>query len=103
MNRCSNCHNDYEIELFKTESGDLQFCVNCKTTYGKNRSGFAFMQGVEVNIVNYHKLTEGRIFIVKSIFIYENCESGRVAYLVDKETEKPLKKFLDVNWLKVIS
>lgn len=102
MNRCSNCHIEYDIELFNVEKIGLQFCVKCKTTYGKNRSGYAFMQGVEVNIVNYHKLTEGRVFIVKSIFIYDGCESGRMAYLVDKETGKPLKSFLDVNWLKII-
>lgn len=103
MVRCSNCHKEYDIELFHTEKNDLQFCVNCKTTYGKNRDGFAFMQGVEVNIINYHKLTEGRVFIIGSIFINGGCESGRVAYLVDKETGKPLKSFLDINWLKVIS
>jgi NAD-dependent SIR2 family protein deacetylase len=104
MNRCSNCHQEYEEkDLFKTELGQLQFCMNCKTPYGKNRHGYAFMQGMEVHVVNYHSATEGRIFVVKSIFIYEGgSESGRMVYLVDKETEKPMKKFLDINYLQII-
>jgi hypothetical protein len=102
MNRCSNCHNEYEeSDLFYSERRDMQFCMKCKVTYGKNREGFAFMQGMEVLVPGFHSASDGRVFIVRSIFINSNCESGRLAYLVDKETDRPMKGFLDVNWLKL--
>jgi hypothetical protein len=102
FNRCSGCHRDYEVPLFPSEDGSLRFCISCHVTYAKNREGFAFMNGNEVYVSGYNKMCEGRIFIIKGIFIYESCESGRVVHLVDKETGRPMKKMIDVNWLTII-
>jgi len=74
-------------------------CKKCSVTYGKNRKGEAFLVGEEVKINQYHHKTDGRIFILKNIFIMEECESGRMCYLIDKETGKGLKSVLDINWL----
>lgn len=102
MDRCSNCKKDYEIPLFPSEDGRYKFCMSCHVSYGKNRTGFAFMTTNEVYLKNYHSKTDGRIFIVKGIFIYDACESGRLVYLVDKESGRPLKQMIDVNWLEYI-
>ena len=102
MNICSNCKKEYEAPLFKSADGRLQFCISCHVTYGKNRDGFAFMSGNTVYLKNFHIKTNGRIFIVKEIFMYEPSESGRFVYLVDKETERPLQPMIDVNWLEFI-
>jgi hypothetical protein len=100
---CSNCDGECEDGMITDGYGRLSFCDKCRVLYGKNRDGFAFMVGNDVNIKdNYHSACVGRIFNIRHIFIHENSESGRVAYLVDKETERPLKGMLDVNWLNVI-
>lgn len=102
MNSCSNCKKDYDVDLFPSEDGRLRFCISCRVGYAKNRSGFAFMTANEVFIKDYHPKTNGRIFIIKDIFIYESCESGRMVYLVDKETGRPLRAMIDANWLEFI-
>lgn len=71
--------------------------------YAKNRKGEAFLLDQEVLLKNYHSKTDGRVFIIKGIYIFEECESGRLIFLIDKETNKHLKVMLDVNWLKSIS
>lgn len=72
-------------------------------TYAKDRTGYAFVLEQDVYVKKYHSKTEGRIFVIKGIYIHEECESGRMIYLVDKETGNPLKAMLDVNWLQSIS
>lgn len=99
---CSNCNHNFTQELFTTEKNTLSFCPNCRGTHGKNREGFAFMQGTEATTYNYHPAADGRVFVIKDVFFYSGCESGTVVFLIDKETQKPMKSFLDVNWLKPI-
>lgn len=106
MNRCSNCleenHNVFLV-LVNGRNESYYSCPNCSVTYGKDRNGKAYLLEDEVLIKKYHSKTEGRIFVVKGIFIHEECESGRMVYLVDKETGNPLRSILDVNWLESIN
>lgn len=96
---CSNCLNE-GIEPFKVPvEGEYFACKKCSVTYGKDRKGNTFLLDETVLINNYHKKTDKRFFIVKGVYIFEECESGRMVFLVDKETGRPLKSILDVNWL----
>lgn len=70
--------------------------------YAKDRTGYAFLLNQDVYLKKYHSKTDGRIFVIKGIYIHEECESGRMIYLVDKETGNPLRSMLDVNWLQPI-
>lgn len=74
-------------------------CPRCSVTYSKNRHGITFFIDEEVFIEKYDSRVSGRIFIIKGIYIMEECESGRMHYLIDKETSRPLKSVLDTNWL----
>lgn len=103
---CSNCLEENEnvfLVLVNSREESYYSCPNCSVTYGKDRNGKAFLLEEEVLIKNYHTKTDGRTFIIKGIYIHEECESGRMVYLIDKETEKPLRVILDVNWLQTIS
>lgn len=95
--KCTNCieENETVFELLPK----YFVCEKCSVTYAKDRTGQAFLLDEEVLINHYHQKTEGRIFIIKGIYIMEECESGRMIYLVDKETNKNLKSVLDTNWL----
>jgi hypothetical protein len=96
---CSNCGQDNQ---WMTTNGSHSFCPACRVSYGKNRSGFSFMPNMEVYIDNFHPKTDGRIFIVKDMFkCSPGCESGVMVLLMDKETGRQMKSFLDVNWLKL--
>ncbi len=94
---CSNCL-DEGVNPFVVYQ-DYFGCEKCIVTYAKNRKAETFFPDEEVLINNYHRKTDNRFFIIKGIFIHEECESGRMVFLVDKETGKPLKSKLDVNWL----
>lgn len=100
MNRCSNCLIESE-EVFVVLSDKKYFgCPKCLVTYAKDRDGNAFMMEEEVFISHgYHPKTNGRLFVIKGIYIMEECESGRMIYLIDKETGNNLKSVLDTNWL----
>ena len=74
-------------------------CSKCSVTYGKNRNGQTFVLSEEVMLNRYHAKTENRVFVIEGIYIMEECESGRMCLLVDKETGKKLKSVLDINWL----
>jgi len=95
---CSNCLSEEKI---KHVPGIDNFytCTKCSVTYAKNRRGITFSIQEEVNIQDFHPKTNMRIFTIAGIFIHEECESGRMIYLIDKETQKPLKTLLDTNWL----
>lgn len=103
MAKCTNCLLDYEGVYLVLKNENYYACPNCSVTYGKDRTGYAFILEQEVYVNKYHSMTNGRIFIVKGIFIHEECESGRMIYLVDKETGRPLNRMLDVNWLKSVT
>lgn len=97
--RCSNCLKTKEDVYLVLKNENYYSCTECTVNYAKNRKGTAFLLNEEVFINNYHSKTDNRIFIIKGIYIFEECESGRNIFLVDKETGKPLKNMLDVNWL----
>jgi hypothetical protein len=76
-------------------------CSKCEVTYGKDRNGITFFPGEEVLLKdggNFTKLIN-RPLIIKGIYIFEECESGRMVWLKDKETDKPLTHIFDINWL----
>lgn len=103
---CSNCLEENEsvfLVLVNSRNESYYSCPKCSVTYGKNRTGEAFVLEQEVLISKYHSKTEGRTFVIKGIYIMEECESGRMVYLMDKETNKPLRTILDINWLKSFS
>ena len=100
---CSNCMEDREDVFMVLPEKKYSACPKCSVNYAKDRTGFAFMLDDEVFIPTYHSKTESRVFVVKGIFIFEECESGRMIYLVDKETQRPLKSILDTNWLKKVN
>lgn len=68
-------------------------------TYAKDRTGQAFMLDEEVYLGPLYKAAVGRVFIIKGIYIMEECESGRMIHVHDKVTGKPFKSILDTNWL----
>jgi hypothetical protein len=76
-------------------------CEKCTVTYGKDRNGVTFFPEEEVLLKdggNFTKLVN-RPLIIKGIYIFEECESGRMVLLKDKETDKPLTHIFDINWL----
>lgn len=79
-------------------------CPKCSVDYAKNRHGTAFLLDEEVFIKpGKHKMLDGRLMIITGIFIHEECESGRMIWMKDKETDKPLKFVLDTNWLDKVN
>ena len=96
---CSNCmeerHDVFEVLPEKKYNA----CPVCSVTYAKNRRGQAFIIDEEVCINGYHTQLDNRPLVIKGIFIFEECESGRMIYLKDKTTDKPLKSIFDTNWL----
>lgn len=99
MKRCSNCLKTKEDVFLVLKNENYYACPECTVTYAKNRYGVAFLLDEDVYIRKYHTKTDGRIFTIKGIFIHEECESGRMIFLIDKETGNVLKSMLDINWL----
>ncbi len=97
--RCSNCLEEREDVVLALPSRKYYVCGACAVTYGKNRKGEIFFPNEEVHIDDFNPKTNGRIFIITGIYILEECESGRMVTLKDKETDRPLKTELDINWL----
>jgi len=102
-NRCSNCLVEAENVFQVVENRDYFACPNCQVDYAKNRNGIAFLLNEEVNISGAHPKMDNRIFVIKGIYIFEECESGRMCLLVDKETGRDTKSIYDVNWLTKIN
>jgi hypothetical protein len=76
-------------------------CHKCTVTYGKDRNGVTFFPGEAVKLKeggNYKVLVD-KIQIIEGIYIFEECESGRMVLLRDNETNKTLKRIFDINWL----
>jgi hypothetical protein len=98
--KCSNCLTECEDVILISDKRKYFVCPRCIVTYGKDRYGNTFFPDEEVNIKpGYHSACNGRAFVITGIFIFEECESGRLATLKDKETGKPFKSELDINWL----
>lgn len=97
--RCSNCLSEDEDVFVVLPDKKYHSCSKCSVTYAKDRNGVAFLLDEEVYLRPLYSATEGRTFIVKGIFIMEECESGRMIHVHDKETGKPFKSVLDTNWL----
>jgi hypothetical protein len=101
--RCSNCLEESDDVILVLAKRKYSVCPKCIVTYGKDRYGNTFFPQEEVHIKpGYHSGCDGRIFIITGIFIFEECESGRMVTLKDKETDKPFKSELDINWLTKI-
>ena len=96
--RCNNCLSEGE-DVFAVLPGKYFSCPKCSVTCAKDRTGVAFLLGEEVNLRPLYPGTNGKVFLIKGIYIMEECESGRMIHLQDKETGKPFKRILDTNWL----
>lgn len=96
---CHGCMQDADDAQFLLAEIMFAFCGKCSVTYAKGRMDWTFSLHEEVMIKEWHRKVENRIFIIKGIYIFEECESGRMIFLVDKETQRPLKTILDTNWL----
>jgi hypothetical protein len=101
--RCSNCLTEGDDVVLVSTKRKYYACPKCIVTYGKDRDGNTFFPNEAVYIKSgYHPACNGRVFIIIGIFIFEECESGRLATLKDNETGKPFKSELDINWLTKI-
>lgn len=101
--KCSNCLTESEKVVLVSEKRKYYACPNCIVTYGKDRYGNTFFPNEAVHIKpGYHSACNGRVFIITGIFIFEECESGRLVTLKDNETGNPFKTELDINWLTKI-
>lgn len=99
MKVCNSCNKNKD-EIFEIlKENENHNCKACMSCYCKNREGVAFMVPEDVQIKDFHPMTNGRVFELKAIHIYDECESGKHAFLVDKETGRNIKYFLDTNWL----
>lgn len=100
---CCNCLEDNETVKVIVNDRIRKFsaCDKCTVTYGKNRDGVTFFPDEEVLLKDggNFKMLKDRPLIIKGIYILEECESGRMVLLKDKETDKPLTHIFDVNWL----
>jgi len=96
---CTNCLTDSE-EAFSVIPEKKYFaCPKCSVTYAKDRNGDAFLLEEEVYLRPLYSVCEGKIFVIKGIYILEECESGRMIHVHDKESGRPFKSVLDTNWL----
>lgn len=98
---CSNCMEENESVIMICEERKYACCDKCKVTYGKDRNGVTFFPEEEILLKeggNFSKLFN-RPLIIDGIYIHEECESGRMVLLRDKETNKKLTHIFDINWL----
>lgn len=100
---CSNCMEERSDVFMVLEKEKYCACPKCSVTYAKNRDGVAYLLEEEVFVTGRHPKLDGRSLVIIGIFIFEECESGRMIWMKDKETEKPLKIILDTNWLNKIN
>lgn len=98
---CSNCLEENESVVMVCEDRNYAACDKCTVTYGKDRNGVTFFPEEEVFLRDggNFKILRDRLLIIKGIYIFEECESGRMVWLKDKETDRPLKNIFDINWL----
>lgn len=98
---CSNCMEENESVVMVCEDRKYAVCNKCEVAYGKNRDGVTFFPDEEVLLKDggNFKVLKERPLIIKGIYIFEECESGRMVLLRDKETNKKLTHIFDINWL----
>lgn len=96
---CTNCLHEGDDVISVLPEKAYYACPKCSVTYAKNRTGIAFLLDEEVHLGALYEKTQGRVFVIKGIYIMEECESGRMIHVHDKETGKPFKSVLDTNWL----
>lgn len=98
---CSNCMEENESVVMVCEDRKYAACSKCSVTYGKDRYGNTFFPEEEVLLRDggNFKMLRDRLLIIDGIYIFEECESGRMVLLRDKETNKKLTHIFDVNWL----
>lgn len=103
MNKCSNCLIESKEVVRALIKREYYVCPKCSVTYGKDRFGNTFLVDEEVHMKpGFSSKMDGRIFVITGIFIFEECESGRIVTLNDKETGRPFKSEVDINWLRKI-
>lgn len=98
---CSNCLEERDDVILICEQRKYCACSRCTVTYGKDRYGETYFPGEAVYVkdgVNYTQL-RNRLLTIIGIYIFEECESGRMVWCKDNETQKPLKIIFDINWL----
>jgi hypothetical protein len=98
---CSNCLEERPDVVPVCEDRNYNACGNCSVTYGKNRYGETFVLDEEVHLKEGGLFTKlvNRLLVIVGIYIFEECESGRMVLMKDKETGKTLKHIFDINWL----
>lgn len=96
---CSNCLSEDESVFVVLPVKKYNSCKKCSVTYAKDRDGVAFLLEEEVYLKPLYSAAKDRVFVIKGIYIMEECESGRMIHVHDKETGKPFKSVLDTNWL----
>lgn len=95
---------DREDVFMVVEKWNYCACPKCSVTYAKDRTGTAFLLEEEVFIKpGMYKAMDNRPVIIIGIFIHEECESGRMIWMKDKETDRPLKIIFDTNWLDKVN
>jgi hypothetical protein len=90
-----------ESVVMVCEDRKYAVCGKCTVTYGKAHNGETFFPEEEVLLKdggNFTKLIN-RPLIIEGIYIFEECMSGRMTLLRDKETNKKLTHIFDLNWL----
>ena len=98
--RCSNCAVEGE-ELTKVfpRREDL-VCSNCTVSEGKDRFGNVYRVEEEVHVKSgLSSKMDGRVFVITGMYLFGACESGIMITMMDKETGRPLKTELDINWI----
>lgn len=100
--KCSNCLIEGDDVVVVLPEKGYFACPKCTVTYAKDRTGQAFILDEEVHLGPLYFKTQGRVFIIKGIYVHEECESGRMIHVHDKETGRPFKSVLDTNWLRKI-
>jgi hypothetical protein len=96
---CHGCMSDKNDASFLLPEIKYAFCSDCSCDVAVNRKGDEFRIGEGVFLDKFHLKTEGRVFVIRGIYSVANCESGKMIFLIDKETQRPLKSMLDTNWL----
>lgn len=98
---CSNCMEENESVVMVCEDRKYAACSKCEVDCGDNRNGVTFFKGEAVLLKDggNFKILKDKIQTIQGIYIFEDCESGRMVLLKDNESNKTLKRIFDINWL----
>lgn len=90
-----------ESVIMVCEDRKYAACSECEVGNGKDRNGVSFFKGEAVLLKDggNFKILKDKIQTIQGIYIFEDCESGRMVLLKDNESNKTLKRIFDINWL----